>query len=345
MLRAIHTPGHAPNHLCFLLEGERLLFSGDHVMDGSTVVISPPDGDMAVYLESLERVPHPSTPPPHHRPGHGHLIEDPIQRIEGYLSHRAEREQQVLAKVRSDGPLTIPRSWPTSTPTCARSSTRWPPRAVWAHLRKLHDEKLVQGDRESADGPGRSAGLISVVAGVSASASSASRAATGRVEHAGASSRPARPGDRLGEDAVRRSRRNASAAGPSPSATGTPMSPPRGHARLERHLAEERHAGLVGQGAGRRPRRTARTCVAVLAGEGAHVLDHAGDAEEALAGHRRRRARPPSARRVRRVVTTMTSARGTQLGHAHLHVAGAGRHVDEAGSRGRRPTRRPGGSA
>lgn len=46
-LRAIHTPGHASNHLCFLLERDRMLFSGDHVMDGSTVVINPPDGDMA----------------------------------------------------------------------------------------------------------------------------------------------------------------------------------------------------------------------------------------------------------------------------------------------------------
>src|SRR5215217_703344 len=51
-LTAVHTPGHASNHLCYLLEEERLLFSGDHVMEGSTVVIRPPDGDMAVYLES-----------------------------------------------------------------------------------------------------------------------------------------------------------------------------------------------------------------------------------------------------------------------------------------------------
>ena len=55
-LEAVHTPGHASNHLCFLLEQERVLFSGDHVMQGSTVVISPPDGDMAAYLASLERL-------------------------------------------------------------------------------------------------------------------------------------------------------------------------------------------------------------------------------------------------------------------------------------------------
>ena len=49
-LRALHTPGHASNHLCYLLEEQKLLFTGDHVMQGSTVVISPPDGDMIVYL-------------------------------------------------------------------------------------------------------------------------------------------------------------------------------------------------------------------------------------------------------------------------------------------------------
>ena len=50
-LSAVHTPGHASNHLCYLLEEERLLFSGDHIMGESTVVISPPDGDMAAYLD------------------------------------------------------------------------------------------------------------------------------------------------------------------------------------------------------------------------------------------------------------------------------------------------------
>jgi len=52
-LRAVHTPGHASNHLCYLLQEERLLFSGDHIMQGSTVVIAPPDGDMAAYLQQL----------------------------------------------------------------------------------------------------------------------------------------------------------------------------------------------------------------------------------------------------------------------------------------------------
>jgi glyoxylase-like metal-dependent hydrolase (beta-lactamase superfamily II) len=52
-LKALHTPGHASNHLCYLLAGEQMLFSGDHIMQGSTVVINPPDGDMGAYLKSL----------------------------------------------------------------------------------------------------------------------------------------------------------------------------------------------------------------------------------------------------------------------------------------------------
>jgi glyoxylase-like metal-dependent hydrolase (beta-lactamase superfamily II) len=153
VLRAVHTPGHASNHLCFLLEQERLLFSGDHVMDGSTVVISPPDGDMAVYLASLERV---RGLRPRLRaiaPGHGRLIEDPIARIDGYLSHRIEREAQVLAKVRADGPITIPEIVADLYADVREELHEVAAKSVWAHLRKLHDEQLVKGDRESPDGP------------------------------------------------------------------------------------------------------------------------------------------------------------------------------------------------
>ena len=94
-LTAVHTPGHASNHLCFLLEQESALFSGDHIMEGSTVVIAPPDGDMAAYLASLELL------LDHHLarlyPGHGPAVGDPRARVEGYLAHRREREAQVLA--------------------------------------------------------------------------------------------------------------------------------------------------------------------------------------------------------------------------------------------------------
>lgn len=96
-LRAVHTPGHASNHLCYLLEEERVLFSGDHVMEGSTVVIAPPDGDMAAYLDSLERLRSMRPPLRAIAPGHGHLIEDPKAKLTEYIEHRLERERQVLA--------------------------------------------------------------------------------------------------------------------------------------------------------------------------------------------------------------------------------------------------------
>jgi glyoxylase-like metal-dependent hydrolase (beta-lactamase superfamily II) len=96
-LSAVHTPGHASNHLCYLLEEERLLFSGDHIMQGSTVVIAPPDGDMAAYLDSLARVR--SLRLRSIAPGHGHLIDDPLAVIDEYVSHRLERERQVVDAV------------------------------------------------------------------------------------------------------------------------------------------------------------------------------------------------------------------------------------------------------
>jgi glyoxylase-like metal-dependent hydrolase (beta-lactamase superfamily II) len=94
-LRAIHTPGHASNHVCFLLEEEGLLFSGDHVLDGVTPVILPPDGDMAAYLHSLELLK--GYRPRAVAPGHGRVLSDPVRVIDGIVAHRGRREAKVLA--------------------------------------------------------------------------------------------------------------------------------------------------------------------------------------------------------------------------------------------------------
>lgn len=134
-LRVVHTPGHASNHLCYLLEEERLLFSGDHIMDGSTVVISPPDGDMAQYLDSLSKVR--ALDVAAIAPGHGELITDPSQRIDDYVSHRREREAQVVETVRSLGaatPARVVESIYTDVPQVLHPVAA---RSVWAHLRKL----------------------------------------------------------------------------------------------------------------------------------------------------------------------------------------------------------------
>jgi len=104
-LRAVHTPGHASNHLCYLLEEERVLFSGDHIMEGSTVVIRPPDGNMAKYLDSLAAVR--TLRLKAIAPGHGRLIEDPKAAIDDYLVHRQEREAQILELVVTKGPITV----------------------------------------------------------------------------------------------------------------------------------------------------------------------------------------------------------------------------------------------
>ena len=93
-LRAIHTPGHASNHLCYLLENTRMLFTGDHVMQGSTVVINPPDGDMRAYLASLERLLGEDTLIL--APGHGYLIGEPHREARRLIRHRLAREQKVV---------------------------------------------------------------------------------------------------------------------------------------------------------------------------------------------------------------------------------------------------------
>jgi glyoxylase-like metal-dependent hydrolase (beta-lactamase superfamily II)/8-oxo-dGTP pyrophosphatase MutT (NUDIX family) len=101
-LRVIHTPGHASNHLCYLLEEEQTLFTGDHVMQGSTVVINPPDGDMAEYIASLRALLREDLQ--WLAPGHGFLIERPSDAIERLIRHRLGREAKVLDALRAFGP-------------------------------------------------------------------------------------------------------------------------------------------------------------------------------------------------------------------------------------------------
>ena len=104
-LRVIHSPGHASNHLCYLLEEERTLFTGDHVMQGSTVVINPPDGDMTDYIDSLRALL--SEDLQWLAPGHGFLIERPGDAIERLIRHRLGREAKVLEALRALGPSAL----------------------------------------------------------------------------------------------------------------------------------------------------------------------------------------------------------------------------------------------
>ena len=94
-LEVLHTPGHTSNHLCFALLEENTLFSGDHVMGWSTTVISPPDGDMALYLESLEAVR--ARGFDLIRPTHGPAIEAVQSYLSALIDHRIDREREILA--------------------------------------------------------------------------------------------------------------------------------------------------------------------------------------------------------------------------------------------------------
>ena len=140
-LSAVHTPGHASNHLCYLLEEERLLFSGDHLMQGSTVVIAPPDGDMTAYLKSLERVR--SLRLRSIAPGHGHLVEDPDALVGEYIVHRLERERQVLDAVAAGDRTTaaiVDRLYPDLVEELVIRARQ----TVHAHLRKLAEDRRAE---------------------------------------------------------------------------------------------------------------------------------------------------------------------------------------------------------
>jgi len=93
-LTAVHTPGHASNHLCWLLQPGGWLFTGDHIMAGSTVVIAPPDGNMNQYLASLERLR--SLPVQLIAPGHGQLLDRPFEVVDWIIAHRLQREARVV---------------------------------------------------------------------------------------------------------------------------------------------------------------------------------------------------------------------------------------------------------
>ena len=144
-LRVIHTPGHASNHLCYLLEEERLLFTGDHLMQGSTVVINPPDGDMAVYLASLERLL--AEDLEWLAPGHGFLIDEPHAVVRKTIAHRLAREAMVLADVRAHGPAHEEAIVGRVYAGTDRRLHAVALRSLRAHLQKLrNDGALLQQD-------------------------------------------------------------------------------------------------------------------------------------------------------------------------------------------------------
>jgi glyoxylase-like metal-dependent hydrolase (beta-lactamase superfamily II) len=146
-LRAIHTPGHASNHLCYLFEEERMLFTGDHVMQGSTVVINPPDGDMAAYIAALGRLQGEALD--WLAPGHGYLVAEPQAVLAGLIAHRLRREAKVAAALRDAGPANLDGLLPRvyeDVPTKLHAVAR---RSLLAHLLKLQAEGRADFDAEA----------------------------------------------------------------------------------------------------------------------------------------------------------------------------------------------------
>ncbi len=138
-LRAIHTPGHASNHLCYLLEETRMLFTGDHVMQGSTVVINPPDGDMLAYLASLRGLLDEDLAIL--APGHGYLIGRPHKEVNRLIAHRLGREEKVVAAMRKLGPATLDELVPAVYADVSPKLHPVAARSLSAHLGKLASER------------------------------------------------------------------------------------------------------------------------------------------------------------------------------------------------------------
>ncbi|NDY92626.1 MBL fold metallo-hydrolase [Ideonella sp. TBM-1] len=146
-LQAVATPGHASNHLCWWLPQEGLLFTGDHVMQGSTVVINPPDGDMAAYCRSLRRLL--DLPLRWLAPGHGFLMASPPVEVGRLLAHRQVREARVLAALpRGEGatPQALVAAVYGDVPASRHGLAA---RSLLAHLLKLEAEGRARRDGEA----------------------------------------------------------------------------------------------------------------------------------------------------------------------------------------------------
>ncbi|MFA6114421.1 MAG: MBL fold metallo-hydrolase [Sphingomonas sp.] len=144
-LTAVATPGHTSNHLAFALPETRALFSGDHVMGWSTTIVSPPDGDMAAYMASLDKLMHRDDRI--YYPAHGDPVENPRRLVRGMIGHRKQREGQILRLLRSEPqaiPAMVERMYVGIDPRLFPAAER----SVLAHLIDLRDRGVVsqQGD-------------------------------------------------------------------------------------------------------------------------------------------------------------------------------------------------------
>ncbi len=134
-LRAIHTPGHASNHVCFVLEQDRLLFSGDHILNGVSPVIMPPDGDMWDYLHSLEQLK--AEPIDFILPAHGYVLGHAVEAIQKLIDHRLKREAKVLASFERLRSADVSKLVTTVYDDVDKSLHTLAQRSLQAHILKL----------------------------------------------------------------------------------------------------------------------------------------------------------------------------------------------------------------
>lgn len=140
-LEALHTPGHASNHLCYRHVETNWLVTGDHVIDGSTVVIDPPDGNMKHYIDSLRRLKGLGCDAL--LPGHGDRIDGPVRVIDWIIEHRLEREAKVLAAVQSNAGLTAHDLVPRVYQDVPEHLYGLAERSLLAHLLKLEADGMA----------------------------------------------------------------------------------------------------------------------------------------------------------------------------------------------------------
>lgn len=140
-LTAVHTPGHTSNHLCFALAEEKALFSGDHVMGWSTTVVAPPDGDMAAYMASLRKLLDRDDAIYH--PTHGEPVTDPQRFVRHLISHRKQRENQIL-RLLGEGTDAIPAMVAMMYAMVDKRLHPAAERSVLAHLIDLQAQGRVQ---------------------------------------------------------------------------------------------------------------------------------------------------------------------------------------------------------
>jgi glyoxylase-like metal-dependent hydrolase (beta-lactamase superfamily II) len=146
-LRAVHTPGHASDHLCWLVPEQATLLTGDHVMHGSTVVIRPPDGDLHAYLASLARVR--DADPAHTTlaPGHGRLMNHVTEVIDALIAHRLGRHEKVAAALIRSGEGAVDDLLPEVYADVTEPQLPVARFSLWAHLRAL----AAEGRAEAMD--------------------------------------------------------------------------------------------------------------------------------------------------------------------------------------------------